>query len=352
MDSYSMINQVSLLTGKQLLPGKRAGRLMVAALALACGNALAQATPQSAPPPEQTPPAATAAAPAPATTPTQTPAKAEVPDVVEEAESEGPSSVEQGKVEMNESFEPLTRREKIIQQRKKAFEDTKADVQLRTYFLDRDKFDNSELSSWAIGGYAGFKTGWFRDRFAIGATAYTSQKLYGPDDKDGAGLLQSVQQGYSVLGEAYAEYRFTDTVFFDVGRKLFNSPYINKNDTRMTPNSFELAMLQGVIGDAKQGDQWRFGLGYVGNIKTKTSEIFVPMSQAAGAPERCGSRRDRWRRELPARQVFDRCRRLLQRRHHQYFLHRSQVRHSRCPTATSSSSVRSTRRRRAPGMIC
>ncbi|MBP8080960.1 MAG: OprD family outer membrane porin, partial [Arenimonas sp.] len=205
-------------------------------------------------------------------------------DVVEEVESEGPSSVEEGHVEMDESFEPLTRREKGIKQRKQAFEDTKADVQLRTYYFDRDRFDGSQNAAWALGGYAGFKTGWFRDRFAVGATAYTSQRLYGPEDKDGTGLLQAGQQGYSVLGEAYAQFRFTDTVSFDVGRKRFNSPYVNPNDSRMTPNSFEMAMLQGVIGDSGQGDQWRFGLGYIGSMKTRTSEIFEPMSQVAGAP--------------------------------------------------------------------
>jgi len=236
--------------------------LMAAALALACGNALAQTTPM----------------------PAEQPAQAAVPDVVEQVESDGPSSVEEGHVEMNESFEPLTRREQGIKQRKKAFEDTKADVQLRTYYFDRDRFDGSQSAAWALGGYAGFRTGWFRDRFAIGATAYTSQRLYGPKDKDGTGLLQAGQQGYGVLGQAYAQFRFSDTVSFDVGRKLFNSPYINPHDSRMTPNTFELAMLQGVIGDARKGDQWRFGLGYVGSMKTRTSEIFVPMSQAAGAP--------------------------------------------------------------------
>jgi hypothetical protein len=240
----------------------RASRLLVAALALACGSASAQTAPA----------------------PAERPAKAQVPDVVEEVESEGPSSVEEDHVEMDESFEPLTRREKSIKQRKQAFEDTKADVQLRTYYFDRDRFDGSQSAAWALGGYAGFKTGWFRDRFAIGATAYTSQRLYGPEDKDGTGLLQTGQQGYSVLGEAYAQFRFTDEVYLDVGRKQFYSSYINPHDSRMTPNSFELAMLQGVIGDARQGDQWRFGLGYIGSMKTRTSEIFVPMSQVAGSP--------------------------------------------------------------------
>ena len=44
MDRNSMSSQASLLTGKRLRLGKQAGRLMLAALALACGNALAQTT--------------------------------------------------------------------------------------------------------------------------------------------------------------------------------------------------------------------------------------------------------------------------------------------------------------------
>ena len=282
MDRNSMSNQVSLLVGRNLLPGKRASRLMVAALALACANALAQTTPEPKPP--EQPPQAAATEQAGAPRPAEQPPQAAAPEQPQEAEEEAPSSVEQGKVPLDESFEPKTRRERIIEQRRKAFEDTKADVQIRSMLLDRDKFDSSESSSMALGGYAGFKTGWFRDRFAIGATAYTSQRLYGPEDKDGAGLLQTGQKGYSVLGEAYAQFRLTDTAFFDIGRKIMNTPYINKQDTRMTPNTFEIAMLQGTAGSAEDG-QWRFGLGYVDEIKTKTSEIFVSMAEAAGAPD-------------------------------------------------------------------
>lgn len=259
MNSDSELSRSLSGAGKRMLPGKAAARLAVATLALACATAQAQV--QATPPP-----------------PTATP-----PEVADE-EVEELTSEEQGKVSLGDSFEPVTRRERIRQQRAKAFKDTKWDAQLRTYLLDRDKFDGSESSSMALGGYIGFKTGWFRDKFSLGATAYTSQRLYGPDDKDGAGLLQTGQEGYAVLGEAYLEYRFTDSVFFDVGRKGFNSPYINKNDTRMTPNTFELAMVQGVVGDPAADGQWRFGVGYVDEIKTKTSEIFVSMSDAAGAP--------------------------------------------------------------------
>lgn len=301
MVGLSMSKQVSRFAGKQRLAGQLAGGLLMTALALACTNALAQAAPGPDP---QAPPSSTTTAEqhkAAADAVAKEAEVAEVPeaaakkypvrdvpevqDVVEEVESEGPSSQEQGSVSMNDSFGELTRREKIIQQRKKAFEDTKADVQIRSMLLDRDKFDDSESSAMALGGYAGFKTGWFRDRFAFGATLYTSQKLYGPEDKDGTSLLKSGQEGYTVVGEAYGQYRFTDTVFFDLGRKALNTPYINKNDVRMTPNTFETAMLQGVLGDAKEGGQWRFGAGYVKEIKLKNADEFISMSEAAGAPD-------------------------------------------------------------------
>jgi hypothetical protein len=180
---------------------------------------------------------------------------------------------------------PKTRRERIIEQRKKALDDTKADVQLRSYLLDRDKFDGSELSALALGGFAGFKTGYFRDRLAFGATVYTSQKLYGPDDKDGTGLLQTGQESYTVLGEVYGQFRFTDDIMLDIGRKGLSTPYINKSDTRMTPNTFQSLMLLGSASNEESGGEWRFGFGYVDEIRQRTSEDFVSMAQAAGAPD-------------------------------------------------------------------
>ncbi len=96
------------------------------------------------------------------------------------------TSTEQGQTHLDESFETEDdRRDRIREQRRKAFEDTKFDVQGRTYLLDRDKYDDTESYAWAIGGSAGLKTGYFRDRFAIGLTGYTSQPLDAPDDKDG-----------------------------------------------------------------------------------------------------------------------------------------------------------------------
>ena len=64
-------------------------------------------------------------------------------------------------------------------------------------------------------------------------------------DRDGTLLLEPGQEGYTVLGEAYAEIRIVDGYNIFVGRKGFDTPFINRNDVRMTPNTFEAIVFQG-----------------------------------------------------------------------------------------------------------
>ncbi len=91
------------------------------------------------------------------------------------------------------------------------------------------------------------KTGYFLDHIAFGVTGYTSVPLYAPDDRDGTLLLKPGQEGYAVLGEAYADIRIIDGLNLYIGRKGIDTPFINRNDTRMTPNTFELIVLQGRV---------------------------------------------------------------------------------------------------------
>lgn len=192
------------------------------------------------------------------------------------------SSEEQGQVSLEDSFGPLSPRELVLKQRKKALQDTKVLVQLRSYYLDRDRFDATESTAMALGGFVGVKTGYFRDRFALGATAFTSQPIYAPKDKGGTDLLAPIQQGYGVIGELYGEIRITEDIRLDIGRKSINTSYINESDSRMTPNTFQLAALIGQEVSSDGSMLLRFGAGYVDKIKEKTAEKFVSMAEAAG----------------------------------------------------------------------
>ncbi len=160
--------------------------------------------------------------------------------------------------------------------------DTKVDLNLRTYYLLRDKFDPSFQEAWAIGGALNVKSGYLCDRVAIGIGAYASLPIYAPDDRDGTLLLQPGQEGYLALGQLYAEAKLGRGIVADVGAKEYNTPYINKNDNRMSPNTFEAATVVGRHGGEDGCPEIVWGGGYFTRIKERNEDAFVSMSDDAG----------------------------------------------------------------------
>jgi hypothetical protein len=161
--------------------------------------------------------------------------------------------------------------------------DTKLDVNVRTFYMLRDNYDSSKMEAWALGGALSYQSGYFLDHFGVGAAFYTSLPLYAPSDRSGTLLLEDDQGGYATLGQLYGEIKIVDDVFLNLYRKEYNTPYINKNDNRMTPYTFEAYSLLGAYGGKDGAPTVRYGLGYFAKIKPKNAETFEPMSQAAGA---------------------------------------------------------------------
>jgi hypothetical protein len=191
------------------------------------------------------------------------------------------SSTEQGQTTLEDSFE-WEGREWRLRARSHAIEETQFKFNLRSMYFDRDKYDGSESEAFALGGWAGMKTGYFFEHLAIGVTGYTSQKLHGDEDKDGTLILGPGQSSYEVLGELYADIRFTDSLNLYVGRKEYDTPFINRNDSRMTPNTFEAIVLQGKTDIGSEGATLNYGAGYFDAIKDRNSDEFVSMSVDAG----------------------------------------------------------------------
>jgi hypothetical protein len=163
------------------------------------------------------------------------------------------------------------------------FRDSTFVAQARTYYLKDKQFDGSHSEAWALGGSLAYKSGYLADIFRIGAVGYTSQRLYGPEDKDGTLILESGQHGYTVLGQLYGELKLADQIIAALGRKEYNTPYINNFDDRMTPYTFQGYSLYGAAGGADGAPAWRYGAGYINKIKEKNSDEFVWMSRSAGA---------------------------------------------------------------------
>ena len=148
-------------------------------------------------------------------------------------------------------------------------------LQLRTYYFDQESLTGVPSAAWALGGWAGLRSPWFGDLFQAGVVGYTSQKLYGPEDKDGTRLLATGQEPITVLGEAFGAVRILGQTITGY-RQLVNRPFINPQDNRMVPNTFEAYTLTGAV------DKLSYTGGYITKMKARNTESFVWMSNTAG----------------------------------------------------------------------
>jgi hypothetical protein len=199
-----------------------------------------------------------------------------------------PSSTEQGVIPMDQSSLSSPSLSLLFGSDEKPelapfFRDSSFSAQARSFYLNRKQFDASHSEAWVLGGSLAYKSGYLADFFRLGAVGYTSQRLYGPEDKDGTLLLEPGQHGYTVLGQLYGELKLTDQLFAAFGRKEYSTPYINKNDSRETPNTFQGYSFYGTAGGENGTPSWRYGGGYINKIKERNSDEFVWMSKDAGA---------------------------------------------------------------------
>lgn len=148
----------------------------------------------------------------------------------------------------------------------------------RTYYLDRNRDSRPDNVGWALGGALEYKSGWWQKKFRAAATLYTSQKLYGPSDKDGTLLFKPGPDAFTVLGEANITWRFAENQGIRFGRQRFELPYLGSHDIRMVPNTFEAI----AVGN-KSPTGLAYIAGYVDSIKRKNDDEFIAMSEAAGA---------------------------------------------------------------------
>jgi outer membrane porin, OprD family len=148
-------------------------------------------------------------------------------------------------------------------------------VQLRTYYMNKESLTGVQSEAWALGGWAGVRSPWWGDLFQVGLVGFTTQRLYGPEDKDGTLLLAPGQHPITVLGEAFGAVKLFDQTLTGY-RQIIDRPFINPQDNRMIPNTFEAYTVTGSASDV------RYTGGYITKIKTRNSNSFVPMSTVAG----------------------------------------------------------------------
>lgn len=157
--------------------------------------------------------------------------------------------------------------------------DTSFKVHFRSFYFDRLNSDDSRNEAWAFGGWLDYKSGWLLDTFAVGAVGYTSQPLFAPDDAPGTNLLKPPQSSIVVLGQLYGQLRYQEYALLTGYRQLIDEGYVNPQDNRMLPNTFEGVTAKGKIG-------WLgYDFGYITAMKTRQEDKFKNMAKVAGVED-------------------------------------------------------------------
>jgi hypothetical protein len=155
--------------------------------------------------------------------------------------------------------------------------DTKLEIDFRSYWFRRRLTNGDDQEALTTGGILRYHSGWLIGHAQIGAALYSSQRLRGRDDRDGTGLLRTRQRSYTVLGEAFVRLRALDNELTGFRHRL-NLPFLNGNDSRMTPNTFEGVSLRG-------RKSWlSYTGGHLFRFKRRNDNDFESFSEAAGVP--------------------------------------------------------------------
>jgi hypothetical protein len=161
--------------------------------------------------------------------------------------------------------------------------DTKLYLRYRSYYFRRDRTSGQLSEAWAMGGSLYYHSGWFKELFAAELEGFTSQPIVAPDDRPGTLLLKEPdQRGYTVLGVANGKLRYRDFVLSGYRQKL-HLPFLNQQDSRMTPNTFEAAKF------AKEDGPLRFAAGYAWKFKRRNGDDFVSFSKEVGVSKTRGA---------------------------------------------------------------
>lgn len=167
-------------------------------------------------------------------------------------------------------------------------EDARLLLHLRSYYMYGKLKSNQRREAWAYGGQLKYDSGFIGERLSLGLNYFFSQPIHAPDSRSGTRLLRPVQRPYRVFGESYLRFQLAERHEINLYRKVYELPYVNKRDNRMTPNTFEAYAIGGDLTEELGDARLTYVAGYFTKIKERNSERFVPMSDRAGVDRKRG----------------------------------------------------------------
>ena len=162
---------------------------------------------------------------------------------------------------------------------KSAFSNGNLTGEFRLFQFTRDFDASTDRQDLASGGMLYYRTDPLKG-VNVGIAFYTGQEMgLNDDDKDVYGLLATDYKGdhasYSVLGEAFVQGIF-ENIALKAGRQELETPFVNTDDNRLTPQSTEAYSLAVTgIPDVK------IYTSYVTKMRGKAATEFVSMTEYA-----------------------------------------------------------------------
>lgn len=166
------------------------------------------------------------------------------------------------------------------------FSEAKVSGQVRMFYINREYQGTSgadtHRDATAVGGHLKFVTDDYKG-LSFGSAFYTTNGLFlnSPREdytQNDMTLLGKDNESYSILGEAFLEYKFGNSGF-KAGRQKLNTPMAGADDARMLPSLFEAYILSNtdiadvtlVAGHVSKFAQGTFGRVYDGGILSATA---------------------------------------------------------------------------------
>jgi len=168
------------------------------------------------------------------------------------------------------------------------FSEGKTSGQIREFSISRGVEDTRSAkedytrSANAIGGHLKFESADYKG-LSFGTAFYTTNGLGNDSDRTDytvvdPTLLGPDNESYSILGEAYLQYKMGNTVFKG-GRQKLATPLAGSDDARMLPNLFEAYLLINsdienttlIAGHVTKFAQGTFGRAYNGGLLAATA---------------------------------------------------------------------------------
>ena len=166
------------------------------------------------------------------------------------------------------------------------FAEGKASGQIREFSISRDVQISTggdyTRSANAVGGHLKYETADYKG-LSFGTAFYTTNGFGLKSDKAtnkkvDPSLLGKDNESYSILGEAYLQFKYGNTAFKG-GRQKLHTPLAGDDDARMVPNLFEAYLLSNtdlpdttlIVGHVTKFAQGTFGRVYNGGILAATA---------------------------------------------------------------------------------